>query len=506
MMNKDEAFDERKLKEILKNFDRRFQENQKLRAKWCDDPAKFASSETELYVSLDELQSITTHPELYKHLFNKTYFQLLTNSLLHENNDVSAKVVSFLQELIDLDELIDPETIAALKQCVEENHVLKMVIANISRFDENVKEDAQAINNSLEIVENLVDLDEKNSSNSAIKSLIEWMVKKLDVDAFTEIKVSISEVLSILTMTNDDNKNQLGKLGAIDVLLRQVAKYRAIAPQTGDEHEYMEQIIVCLETSMFNYDPNKLIFIKEEGVDLVELVLRDKRDAVKQSNIKSSLLKMFSYVLTTDKDPDPIVQTCCDRFVKVLGLRVMFPIFQNPKVIFSKKLKKKDHDQMAEQIEEHSASIILSLMKYCNDSDSIQRIAVKFAESSFEKFNRLVELHEKNFRRVSNLSEEDDTETEHCTLRVVDQIILRLCFLNNHFEIYDPTSGKTFTSYLKGLLTKRPELRHQLMLEIGSYIESIEDESNIERKTLTLLVEYFDNHILKELSQSCAAK
>lgn len=494
--------DDTKLKKILLNLERRTEENQKARIKHAESPTKFASSETELFAALDELQSVATQPELYPILISKKTLQLLISLLGHENTDISAKVIGMLQEFTDIDEAEDHAATELLIEALRNEDIIKQLVSNLPRLDEKIKEEANAINNTLAIIDNLIDFDSRFASQGT-ESLITWMIKQLKREPeFNAIKLSISELLSVLLMNGDSNKEYLNEIGGIDVLLQQVAFYRRIAPITGDEHEFLEQTINCLCTAVLNSDINRQSFYDEEGVDLVRLILKEKKDAVKKSNIKVSVLKLFNHVLSTDLDRDQIVTKSCERFVENLGLGVLFPIFNNPKLIINEKVKKREYQQTIDEIEEHTSAIMLALLKYCQNSEYIQRILVKFAESNYEKLNRLFSLHEKYFRLKSKRATEEaaDTESEsndllgrsggYFTLRTIDYIILLVCYLSNHFETYDPNSGETFSNRICTILARRPEFRHQITMEVSRHIEEVGGVGE-ERNSLELLLEYF---------------
>lgn len=502
--NKVDNLDETKLKRILLNLERRYSENQKLRIKYAESPSKFAGSETELFAALDELQSVSTQPELYPILVSKNTSPLLISLLAHENTDISAKIIGMLQEFTDIDEAEDQDSTGLLIEALRKENVVNQLVSNLSRLDETIKDEATAINNTLAIIDNLIDFDSKFATQGS-QSLVKWMIKQLKkAPEFNSIKLSISELLSVLLMNDNDNKIHLNEIGGIDALLQQVAYYMRIAPITGDEHEFLEQTMNCLCTAVLNCDVNRESFYDEEGVDLVRLILKEKRDAVKKSNIKISTLKLFNHVLSTDKSQDRIVTKCCEKFVETLGLGILFPIFNNPKVVISEKVKRKEYYHTIDEIEEHTSAIILALLKYCQNPEYIQRILVKFAESNYEKLNKLFRLHEKYFRLKSNNdnsegavdSGSDDYDISakssgHFTLRTIDYTILLACYLSNHFETYDPNSGETFSNRICTILAGKPQLRHQIVMEVSKHIEEVEG-SGEERNSLELLLKHFN--------------
>jgi len=492
-------FTEERLKKFLINFDRLHDENQKLRIKYYDSPTKFAASETELFASLDELQGIATQPELYPVLVSRGTFSSMISLITHENTDISSKVIGIIHELTDTDDSDEQESIEVLVEGLLKEKIIELIVSNLSRFDTKSKDESYAIINSLGIIDNLIDF-RAEIAQSGCKDIVNWMVKTLsETDEFNPIKLSISELLSVLLLSSNENKLHFNECNGMDVLLRQVAYYRRIAPQTGDEHEFLEQTINCLCTAVFDCDANRESFFKEEGVDLVELILREKRDAIKKSNLKLSTLKLFNHVLTTDKNEDKLVTQCCERFVEVLGLRVIFPLFNNPKLVLNDKVKKREYHQFIDEVEEHSSAILLALLKNSQNAGHIQRILVKFAEMNFEKMLRLLKLHDKYFSIVQNEDPDNQSRNDqsalsssYFTLRTIDYIILLVAYLTNQYETYDPTSGETFASFFTKTLKQRPQLRHQLVLETRRHIDEVSD-SEQERESLNFLMKHFEN-------------
>lgn len=133
----------------------------------------------------------------------------------------------------------------------------------------------------------------------------------------------------------------------------------------------------------------------------------------------------------------------CQKFVDILGLRTIFPLFmKTPK-------KNKQRLLSSEEFEEHVCSIISSMLRNTKGSQK-QRLLSKFVENDFEKVDRLMELHlkylekvetidreildQKNFKRPGEVEgdEEDEEEANYLkrlsgglfTLQLIDYIIL----------------------------------------------------------------------------------
>lgn len=508
-MDKNSAnnLDEKELKKRILNLERKFIENQKFRIKYAEDPAKFAASETELFAALDELQSVTIQPELYNILIEKNTLKTLLSLISHENTDISGKVISIIQELTDIEGNPTPSDLDDLIYELYEGGLFSELISNFERLDEVIKEDAQIINNSFAIVENLVDYDLDFGEKSFLDGMFgDWMLNHIKESApeFNSIKLAIGEMLSICVRHSAHVKSEFGEMGGFKVVCQQVAYYKDHAPKTGEEHEYLEQLISCLCQALLDCEENQEIFYKEDGVDLIVSILREKKNCIKKSSIKFGMLKVLNTLLTTCNNKDPTVSACCERFIKVLGLKVIFPIFNNPKVVLNERIKKKEYRQFIDEVEEHTSGILLALMKYCQNSEYSQRILVKLSESDFEKLNRLIELHDKYFKLVTTTRDEfeannlegdwydgDDSKYRMLfILRAVDYMILLTSYLGQEFETYDVSSGTTLTNRFRMLVATRPDLKHQILIEAGRHADEME-ASKEEQNSLAFLLEHF---------------
>lgn len=131
------------------------------------------------------------------------------------------------------------------------------------------------------------------------------------------------------------------------------------------------------------------------------------------------------------------------RFVDILGLRTIFPLFmKTPK-------KSKQRLLSADEHEEHVCSIISSMLRNTKAAQK-QRLLSKFVENDFEKVDRLIELHLKYLEKVEQVEEqlkfkrpgmeefedeEDEAEANYLkrlsgglfTLQLIDYIILEIC-------------------------------------------------------------------------------
>ena len=128
----------------------------------------------------------------------------------------------------------------------------------------------------------------------------------------------------------------------------------------------------------------------------MNLMLREKKTS------RNGALKVLNHALT---GTDVFAFANCIKFVDVLGLRTIFPLFmKTPK-------KQRRKGVSVEQHEEHVVSIVASLLKNCKGTQK-QRILTKFTESDHEKVERLMELHFKYVDQVAITEERLRTSSE----------------------------------------------------------------------------------------------
>lgn len=165
---------------------------------------------------------------------------------------------------------------------------------------------------------------------------------------------------------------------------------------TADEEEFMENLFNCLCSALFLNSQNRELFYQGEGIELMNLILKEKRKKESNTDVRVCALKLLNHNLSTDK-PDELLSRCCNKFIEILGLRVLMPLFLKPGSIIGHKRKKKQ--SLIDQVEEHSLAIILALLRFCK-AENLKRILNKFTESNMVKTERLVELHLKYSERL----------------------------------------------------------------------------------------------------------
>lgn len=156
------------------------------------------------------------------------------------------------------------------------------------------------------------------------------------------------------------------------------------------EQEYIENVFGCLCSSLLDCNENRKLFFEGEGIELMNIILRDKHRKGRKA-MKTGALKVLNYLFVNNDQEQSFLASCSDRFIEILGLKAIFPIFMVPRSVVSTK-KKYKNDEEIEKIEEYSLLIVLTLLKYAKKSNR-QRCLYKFVENNFEKIERLVELY-----------------------------------------------------------------------------------------------------------------
>jgi len=384
------ALDETQVKKIILQFEKKALKNQENRIKFPDQPEKFMESEMELHDAIQELHNIATVPDLYPILVDLNCTSSMLGLLCHDNSDMSVAVLDLMQELTDVDTLNESEEGAdSLIQGLVDNQVFSLMIACVERLNETVKEESDGVHNALAVLENIMEFRPAVCKDVAESGFMTWLIKKLKVKVpFDGNKLYASEILSILLQNEPDNRIMFGELGAIDSMLQQLAYYKRHDPTVQEEIEYMENLFNCL-CSLLLQRENRDRFLQGEGLQLMNLMLREKKKS------RTGALRVLDHALSGNDGADN-----CSKFVDILGLRTIFPLFmKTPK-------KSKRAGVSTDEHEEHVISIIASLFKNCtvgnNASKQRERLLVKFTEGDHEKVDRLMELHIKYYNKVED--------------------------------------------------------------------------------------------------------
>ncbi|KAH9399450.1 Beta-catenin-like protein 1 [Tyrophagus putrescentiae] len=390
------------LKRLIGLFERRLNKNQEMRIKHSDNPAKFMDSELELFDTIIQLHSLTTYPSLYHFFIEQKAVPKLLGLFSHENTDLTKHVASLIMNLTDLENIEEMDDVSELMEALFENQILQQLVTNLERLDEKVEEESEAIHYSLGIIDNLTEY--KSELGPDVKPLISWLLKKLKMKPlYNQNKQHASEILNVLLQNDKENRLILGSLNGIDILLRVASYYKKHDPASEDEEEFMANVFNCICSAVQSCDMNRELFYKGEGLELMNLILKEKRQKDSKTDVRLFAFKVLNHSLSTE-NPDELLAKSSDKFVEILGLRVLMPVFQKPSSILGQKKKKKNQSTLNE-VEEHSVSVILTLLRFCKP-ENLARVLNKFVELNMVKTERLVEMYLKYSEEMISLDDE----------------------------------------------------------------------------------------------------
>uniref|UniRef100_F1L3Q7 Beta-catenin-like protein 1 n=1 Tax=Ascaris suum TaxID=6253 RepID=F1L3Q7_ASCSU len=380
-----EVVDEIVVKRTVLQLEKRCLRNREMRIKYGDDPTRFMDSEVDLNFAIQEMHILATQPELYDILVDLNAASTLLQLLAHENSDIIAATVNLLQELSDVDTVNEGgEGAARLIDALISGQLIETLVQqSIEKLDDNIKDEADAIHNALSVVENVLDFRPAYAEQCVNQGLFTWLLRRatqrgpLDAN-----KMFASELLALLLQSSDSAKKKLtDKIDGFDLLLRALATYKRHDPGSADEREHMENLFDAVCASLL-YTPNRQKFLDGEGLQLMNLMLRERKQS------RESALKVLNYATNGVEG-----KANCIKFVEILGLRTIFPLFMRT----PSKMKRKD--TTPDEHEEHVCSILASLLRSCGE-DGRSRVLMKFSEHEYEKVDRAVELLLKYKERV----------------------------------------------------------------------------------------------------------
>ncbi|MQM04263.1 hypothetical protein Taro_037071 [Colocasia esculenta] len=373
-----EVLDLRTMKKLVLSFERRLRDNLEARMKHPDQPDKFADSEVELHNEIERLKILAGGPELYPDLVTLNTVSSIVGLLGHENTDIAVDVVGLLMDLTDEDVLEDnDEPARVLVDALVENNVLELLVQNIGRLSEADPDEATAIYKTLATIENMIEVKPAVAEMVCERTkLLRWLMGRIKVREFDANKQYASEILAILLQNSSSNQKRLGQMNGVDAVLQAVAMYKSRDPKTFDEEEMLENLFDCLCCLLMPVE-NKERFIKSEGVELMIIIMKQKKLAY------GSAIRVLDFAMTK-------YSPACERFVDI-------PV--------SKKNRK---ERYQEELEERLISLLASLFGGIVRGSRRDRLLSKFVENEYEKIDRLMEFFMRYADRVKAESERLD--------------------------------------------------------------------------------------------------
>lgn len=418
-----DQLDARALKSMANALDKLVRKNALLRSKYPDAPEKFMDSEVVLDEELTKWKQVAAAPAaLFPQLVELQVVPMLLGLFAHENLDIRLDVIALLADLTDVDDEAEAgasEARLVFVHALLEHKLLTLLVANLQQLDifdvDDKEEEAAGIYNTLQILENLADLEPKTCAQvSSTTPVFHFLLKQVGSKRkFSQIKLYASEILSILLQSGPEPQDQFiklepatketNKVDLLDDLLQAIAPYRKRDPVSEEEEEFVENLVNSL-CSVLLLPAAQTHFRRLEGIELVLRCLKDRAQYVFRG-----ALRILNHTMMDNARN-------CERLVEVGGLKILFSVFMGKKKAAKSKNKRAKGAEKAKE-EENIMSILASLCALLTPEakyDVLDRFHVKFVENDMEKLDRVVDLFVKYLSRVeqSDLAEDEDEDED----------------------------------------------------------------------------------------------
>ncbi|KAK1939920.1 Beta-catenin-like protein 1 [Phytophthora citrophthora] len=424
-----DALDARSLKTMANSLKKSVRRNALAREKYVDEPTKFMESELALDTELTRWKQIAAKPELFAVMVELQVPRVLLGLFAHVNLDIRLTVLSLLAELTDVDEAVESlEPARMLAKHLMDEKLLPLLVTNLYQLAAAVdnaqegepEEETAGIYNSLQILENLADLEPSvcvEVANST--SILPFLLAQVDSKRkFSENKLYASEILSILLQSGADPREKFvawkgkeqpselkkdKKVDLMDELLQAVAPYRKRDPSSEEEEEFVGNLVNAL-CSVLLVPDGQTQFRRLEGLELMLRFMKDRKRFV-----FSGALRAMDHALMGNARN-------CERLIEIGGLRSIFSVFMGRygKYKSSSSTKATKASEKAKE-EENATSLVASVCAWVRKEapvDGYDRLHAKFVENEMEKVDRLVELFAKYNERVERSGQNDEDEEE----------------------------------------------------------------------------------------------
>ncbi|KAG2784013.1 hypothetical protein JG687_00001099 [Phytophthora cactorum] len=425
-----DALDARALKSMANSLKKHVRRNALAREKHADDPTKFLESELALDGELTRWKQVAAKPELFAVMMELQVPRVLLGLFAHENLDIRLAVLSLLAELTDVDDAATSlEPARMLTKHLIGEKLLSLLVTNLYQLAATVdsvensqaEEETTGIYNSLQILENMADLEPEVCVQVADTSILPFLLKQVAPGRkFSENKLYASEILSILLQSgaeprenfvawmgkdrpSEEKKEKNEKVDLMDDLLQALAPYRKKDPSSEEEEELVGNLVNALCSVLLVPEAQKQ-FRRLEGLELLLRFMKDRKRLV----FGGALRAMDHALMGNARN--------CERLVEIGGLPSVFSVFmgRHGKYKSSSSSKASKANEKAKE-EENAASLVASMCAWMREkapADGYDRLHAKFVENDMEKVDRLVDLFAKYHERVERSGQDEDEEEE----------------------------------------------------------------------------------------------
>jgi len=287
---------------------------------------------------------------------------------------------------------------AAVKTLIEallENSFLELLVENLNRLNEEEEVDRLGVFHVLGILENVLAFN-PDISKTLIKETktLSWVLNRIQNPAQDDNRGYAAELISILLQNDRENRLVYGKHDGLEISLKVLSQFRRKDPVDGEVAEFMENVFDALCSALAEPE-NKKLFLDSEGVDLMVLMMKEKKLA------RSRAIKALDYAMS-----GPSGSAACETFVDALGLKSLFTTFMG-----KASKKNKGIDVPASEETSHTLSIVSSLFtNLSSESPARIRLLAKFVENNYEKVDKVIEIRETAQRRLTDTDADIERE------------------------------------------------------------------------------------------------
>ncbi|KAI9983615.1 hypothetical protein PInf_007680 [Phytophthora infestans] len=507
-----DALDARALKSMANSLKKHVRRNALAREKHADDPTKFLESELALDSELTRWKQVAAKPELFAVMIELQVPRVLLGIFAHENLDIRLAVLSLLGELTDVDDAATSlEPARLLTKHLMDEKLLPLLVSNLYQLaaaveNTQAEEETTGIYNSLQILENMADLEPQVCVQAAETSILPFLLQQVSPGRkFSENKLYASEILSILLQSGaepreefvawtgkdrpseDKTTEKQGKVDLMDDLLQALAPYRKKDPDSEEEEELVGNLVNAL-CSVLLVPEAQTQFRRLEGLELLLRFMKDRKRFV----FSGALRAMDHALMASARN--------CERLIEIGGLRSVFSVFmgRHGKYKSSGSTKASQASEKAKE-EENAASLVASMCAWVSEkapADGYSRLHAKFVENDMEKVDRLVDLFAKYQERVerSQNEEEEEEDDDSRYLRRLDAglfvlertafVVAHLCQFSKKVRAYVMVKFHERSIDSESLVAV---LREQLDLLVADEAVGEEDEQGPSKEVKTVV-------------------
>lgn len=362
------------MRKMAARFERAITKNQKLRARFGDEPTKFLESEAELDTEIKGLSVLSEYPNLYKDFVDMGCLGSLASLIGHENSDIVCDVITVIEDLTDEETNATEEEVSIIVEGLKACQTFELLTQNLTNLQETSITEREGVYKTLSIMENVATLDSSIKIHLIREAKVHsWLLSRMRKDEssgpMSQIKQYAAELLSILIQDTPQNILEISENGSVDSVLILLAPYRKRQPEKGStDEEFLENCFDILST-LVTIPDGKDKFLEGEGVELMQRLITD----AKQPNIRSRALQVIEYACGSWTGG-----ALCAHVIEAGLLGTLFSLF----------MKKEDLSTI-----QTCLGIFNSFFRTLNDGEAERiRVINKFIEKQFQKTQRLLEV------------------------------------------------------------------------------------------------------------------